>query len=128
MTNFMTTDLPAGRELDALVAREVFGYQVRRTPAEAGTPSSPVPTRVRVPEYSTTLDACRAVWQWLEDRSWTYRDGGEQLPPSPKGYPRALHLVLAEHPNGEKLEAWGSQEYHAACLLALNIARRPTAT
>ncbi len=134
------TDLPPGRELDALVAEKVMGYRREKTPPDAqgengGTdvlvpavidhppytypPLGPIGLAYFVPRYSTDLEAAGLVsanlpkrWLAAYDGRWHVR---ETLSVTHHGESGEATYTTRPLGSGETLA-------HAICLAALNIA------
>ena len=112
----MSPEKPNGRELDAAVARQVFGYDVEphvntRT-GEADylqrTPSGQ--DWVRVAFYTASMGASINIALALRDRGWTQTE--------PQGRTTGDVRVVLEHADGRRVEATGPVNV-ALCRAAL---------
>jgi len=110
-----------GRDLDKLVAKHVFGYQVEsRTNTRTGekdlvynaTPEALTPSWLRLPFYSAGIAAAITVEMDLLKHGWTRKTPPLGSPESDRG-----RVVLA-HRDGRHVEAIGSGN-EALCRAAL---------
>ena len=104
----------SGRELDALVAQQLFGLQVQeRANLKTGEqdfvynarPQAPTPEWVRVPFYAAGFGASITVEVELQKRGWRRKEASEPG-------------VVLEHADGRTVEAVGPLN-EALCRAAL---------
>lgn len=121
----MNIEALSGRELDAAVARHVFGYQVEeRLIPWTGEPevvyngeleAGKDPAWVRVPFYSRSFEASIYVETELQRRGWKRREARAGEPGDAR--------VVFEHADGRTVEASGSED-EALCRAALKAVSR----
>ena len=119
----MDVDSLSGRDLDALVAANLFGLEVQRRPDRATgkqdvfyntTPRARVPSWVRLPEYSQCIAASIDVEKKLHEWGWRRHTPPPGWRPGPE---HAITLVL-ERRDKRRVQAVGPYET-ALCRAAL---------
>jgi hypothetical protein len=112
-------DSLTARELDAAVARQVFGHQVEeRRNSRTGELDAfynaglepKDPTWMRVPYYSSSLAASVQVELELRRQGWRWQEARARAP--------GEALVILKHADGRTVEAFGP-ENEALCRAAL---------
>lgn len=106
-------ELKPGRELDALIAEEVMGYNVMRTEWDAHEIyTEQARSAVPCPNYSASIEAAWQVVQKLSKEGWHFRieiDADGEL----------FSVSLFRNERDGQSEIWAGNAPEAICLAAL---------